>query len=68
MTFDSGEPFDPRTNGKPSPHVQEVINKAHEHLRDLLRHRAELTKRIETVKRVLLGLSTIFDITPPGEP
>jgi len=41
-------------------HVQEVLRQAHEELRSLLRQRAELVKRIGTVKQTIAGLVNLF--------
>lgn len=41
-------------------HVQEVIRSAERELRDLLDRRAELMKRIGTIKQTLSGLASIF--------
>jgi len=53
------------TNGKSlpgsgDPHVQEVIRAAHEELRQLMRQRAEIMKRIGTVKQTIVGLANLF--------
>jgi hypothetical protein len=41
-------------------HVQEVIRQAHEELRHLLQQRAEVMKRIGTVKQTISGLANLF--------
>src|SRR5512140_3859982 len=41
-------------------HVQEVIRQAHDELRQLLRQRAEIMKRIGTVKQTISGLANLF--------
>lgn len=41
-------------------HVQEVVRKAHEELRQLMRHRLQITRRISTVKQTIAGLATLF--------
>jgi len=41
-------------------HVQEVIRAAHEELRHLLKQRAEIMKRIGTVKQTIVGLANLF--------
>ncbi len=41
-------------------HVSEVIRQAHEELRVLLRQRAEIMKRIGTVKQTIAGLANLF--------
>jgi hypothetical protein len=42
------------------PHVHEVIRSAEKELRELLQRRAELMKRIGTIKQTLSGLANIF--------
>ena len=42
------------------PHVQEVVEAAHEELRQLMRQRAEIMKRIGTVKQTIVGLANLF--------
>jgi len=42
------------------PHVQEVIRSAERELHELLQQRAELMKRIGTIKQTLAGLANIF--------
>jgi hypothetical protein len=42
------------------PHVQEVVRAAHEELRQLLRQRADVMKRIGTVKQTIVGLANLF--------
>jgi hypothetical protein len=42
------------------PHVQEVVKAAHEELRQLLRQRAEIMKRIGTVKQTIVGMAQLF--------
>jgi len=44
-------------NGVP---VQQVIRAAHEELRQLMRQRAEIMKRIGTVKQTIAGLANLF--------
>ncbi|HLV88597.1 MAG TPA: hypothetical protein VKV39_16550 [Candidatus Sulfotelmatobacter sp.] len=41
-------------------HVQEVIRQAHEELRTLLQQRADVMKRIGTVKQTIAGLANLF--------
>ena len=41
-------------------HVQEVIRSAERELQELLERRAELMKRIGTIKQTLAGLANIF--------
>jgi hypothetical protein len=51
-----------RTNmdREPEDHVQEVLRQANEELRSLVRQRAELVKRIGTVKQTIAGLVNLF--------
>ena len=56
-----------RVNGSIRPverydigHVQEVIRQAHGELRQLLEERAEIMKRIGTVKQTISGLANLF--------
>lgn len=56
-----------RTSGSIRPterydvgHVQEVIRQAHDELRQLLQQRAEVMKRIGTVKQTIAGLANLF--------
>ncbi|HEX4783049.1 MAG TPA: hypothetical protein VH350_01840 [Candidatus Sulfotelmatobacter sp.] len=56
-----------RANGSIKPverydvgHVQEVIRQAHQELRQLLQQRAEIMKRIGTVKQTISGLANLF--------
>jgi len=44
----------------PDLHVQEVIRSAERELNELLQRRAELMKRIGTIKQTLAGLANIF--------
>ena len=41
-------------------HVQEVVHQAHEELRHLLRQRAEVMRRIGTIKQTIAGLANLF--------
>lgn len=41
-------------------HVQEVIRQAHEELRALMQQRADVMKRIGTVKQTIAGLANLF--------
>ncbi|MBA3914106.1 MAG: hypothetical protein H0X25_09705 [Acidobacteriales bacterium] len=41
-------------------HVQQVVRAAHDELRDLLRQRADIMKRIGTVKQTIAGLASLF--------
>ena len=42
------------------PHVQEVLRAAQDELRGLLQQRAEIMKRIGTVKQTIIGLANMF--------
>ncbi len=42
------------------PHVKEVLRTAHEELKHLMRQRAEIMKRIGTIKQTIAGLANIF--------
>ena len=46
--------------GSGDPHVQEVVKAAHEELRQLMRQRADIMKRIGTVKQTIVGLANLF--------
>jgi hypothetical protein len=48
------------TPGSADPHVQEVLKSAHDELRGLLKQRAEIMKRIGTVKQTIVGLANMF--------
>jgi hypothetical protein len=41
-------------------HVQEVVRQAHEELRELLQQRAEVMRRIGTIKQTIAGLANLF--------
>jgi hypothetical protein len=41
-------------------HVQEVVRAAHQELRQLMQQRAEIMKRIGTVKQTIVGLAQLF--------
>ncbi|HXY04335.1 MAG TPA: hypothetical protein VEI49_12235 [Terriglobales bacterium] len=42
------------------PHVHEVVKTAHEELRQLMRQRADIMKRIGTLKQTISGLANLF--------
>jgi hypothetical protein len=48
-------------------HVHEVIKAAHEELRQLMRQRAEIMKRIGTLKQTISGLANLFGDEILGE-
>lgn len=57
----SGNGRDARSaSGSADPHVQEVLKSAHDELRSLLKQRAEIMKRIGTVKQTIVGLANMF--------
>ena len=41
-------------------HVQEVVRQAHDELRQLLHQRAEVMRRIGTIKQTIAGLANLF--------
>jgi|SRR5579863_1050564 len=41
-------------------HVQEVVRQAHEELHQLLQQRAEVMRRIGTIKQTIAGLASLF--------
>jgi len=41
-------------------HVEEVVRQAHQELRNLMHQRAEVMKRIGTVKQTIAGLANLF--------
>ena len=49
--------INPVANGVP---VQQVVKAAHDELRQLMRQRAEIMKRIGTVKQTIAGLANLF--------
>jgi hypothetical protein len=49
------------------PHVQQVVKTAHEELRQLMRQRAEIMKRIGTLKQTISGLANLFGDEILGE-
>jgi hypothetical protein len=56
--------MDPRVSGVP---VQQVVKAAHDELRQLMRQRAEIMKRIGTVKQTISGLANLFGDGVLGE-
>ena len=46
--------------GTGNGHVQEVVRQAHEELRQLLQQRAEVMRRIGTIKQTIAGLANLF--------
>src|SRR5499425_427990 len=57
IEFTNGNKGMPGTN---DPHVMEVVRQAHEELRQLMRQRADIMKRIGTVKQTIVGLANLF--------
>jgi len=48
-------------------HVQEVVKTAHEELRQLMRQRSDIMKRIGTLKQTISGLANLFGDEILGE-
>jgi hypothetical protein len=46
--------------GSSEQNVQEVVKTAHEELRQLMRQRADIMKRIGTIKQTIVGLANLF--------
>jgi hypothetical protein len=46
--------------GSSNVHVQEVVRAAEEDLRQLIRQRTDIVKRIGTVKQAIIGLANVF--------
>jgi hypothetical protein len=61
---DGGGAIDPRVSGVP---VQQVVKAAHDELRQLMRQRADIMKRIGTVKQTISGLANLFGDDVLGE-
>jgi len=61
---DGAGEMDPRVSGIP---VQQVIKAAHDELRLLMRQRADIMKRIGTVKQTIAGLANLFGDDVLGE-
>src|SRR5262249_18409617 len=57
IDYTNGSKGMPGTN---DPHVVEVVRQAHEELRQLMRQRADVMKRIGTVKQTIIGLANMF--------
>ena len=61
--MDQGQTPDQAVSGTPGDtnrYVQEVMRRAEQELRQLIEERAEVTKRIGTVKRTIVGLAKLF--------
>jgi hypothetical protein len=46
--------------GNGNGHVQEVVRQAHQELRELLQQRADVMRRIGTIKQTIAGLANLF--------
>ena len=57
---DAGETAMSDTDRKLEPHIQELCRSAQQELRQLMRDRAQVVKRICTIKRTLVGLAELF--------
>jgi hypothetical protein len=57
MSYNNGVSI---TASPTDPHVEAVVRSAEREIRELLRQRAELMKRIGTVKQTLTGLADLF--------
>jgi len=56
------QPIETRAvTGNPNGHVQEVVRQAHEELRQLLHQRAEVMRRIGTIKQLSLAWRTCLE-------
>jgi hypothetical protein len=49
-----------KTGAGGNGHVQEVVREAHDELRQLLQQRAEVMRRIGTIKQTIAGLANLF--------
>jgi hypothetical protein len=47
-------------SGSEDQNVQQVVKTAHEELRQLMRQRADIMKRIGTIKQTIVGLANLF--------
>jgi hypothetical protein len=52
--------LEPGRDHSPNGHVQEVVRQAHEELRQLFQRRAEVMRRIGTIKQTIAGLANLF--------
>jgi hypothetical protein len=48
------------TTDNANGHVQEVVRQAHDELRHLLQQRADVMRRIGTIKQTIVGLANLF--------
>ena len=60
MQNEPGVGFMRSSSSEPDAHVQQVVKQAHEELLQLLRQRADLMKRIGTLKQTISGLANLF--------
>jgi len=61
MEAGQGGGYSAKRAGKPGDdHVREVVRQAHQELRQLLQQRAEVMKRIGTLKQTIVGLANLF--------
>jgi hypothetical protein len=63
VSMDHGQTADKAAADSPggeNRHVQNVIGQAERELRQLIEERAVVTKRIGTVKQIIVGLATLF--------
>src|SRR5208283_3217245 len=59
--FMGSQPFETRAvTSNANGHVHEVVRQAHEELRQLLQQRAEVMRRIGTIKQTISGLANLF--------
>jgi hypothetical protein len=56
----NGSVLDQPVDGNGNGHVEQVVRHAHEELRQLLQQRADVMKRIGTVKQTIAGLANLF--------
>jgi hypothetical protein len=59
------EPMSTQTVG--GEHVEQVVGRVHKELETLLKQRAEIIKRIGTIKQTILGLANLFGDEAVGE-
>src|ERR1700728_2366394 len=59
QVYESASSIRPTLNPS-AGHVHEVVRQAHEELRQLLQQRAEVMRRIGTVKQTIVGLANLF--------
>jgi chorismate mutase len=60
MQIQGGESTMKAITDTANSHVQEVVQQAHEELRQLLQQRAEVMRRIGTIKQTIAGLANLF--------